>query len=284
MKLINQETNVIYTKDMLDYEINVYGTEEDPLFLAKDIADWLDARDSNSLIRIVSEEEKVKLKVPSLNGNQITTFVTEDGLYEICMRSNLPKAKKVRKFIKGILKELRTKGYVAANNNSDIANAMTIIAQSLQPMQQAIVSIQKNIEQSQKEQEEFRDVMQAKTKAIENTLNFLRIDGYELKTLTLTMADKRERQRNYFEKLSEIYDAREPQISRVWDYMIYSSMYKHIGREKITPFNNKAIHVNQSVKDITKAEYPKCIDFIETYILDRKDFENKILESYGYRN
>ena len=190
----------------------------------------------------------------------------------------------MRKFIKGILKELRTKGYVVTNNNIEIANAMTMIAQSLQPMQQALVSMQK-------ENEEFKNMileeqyeLQAKTQAIENTLNFLRIDGYELKTLTLTMADKRDKQRKFFKELSEKYNARDSQISRVWDNIIYSKMYEYIGREKLTPYENKTIYINQSVKDITKTEYPKCINFIESFTLDRIEFEEKIKLSYGERN
>ena len=189
--LDKQETKVIYTKDMMNYEINVYGTEDEPLFLMKDVNNWLESKSEPAgLARLVDEEDRRMLKVHgSIARSQ--TFITEDGLYEICMRSNLPKAKKVRKFIKGILKELRTKGYVVNNNNLEIANAMTMIAQSLQPMQQALVLMQQ-------ENEEFKTVileeqyeLKAKTQAIENTLNFLRIDGYELKTLTMVMADKR---------------------------------------------------------------------------------------------
>ena len=284
--LDKQEAKVIYTKDMMDYEINVYGTEEVPLFSIRDIANWLEYNSPPiQLTRLIDEEDKVMLLKQDLRGVlQKQTFVTEDGLYEICMRSDMPKAKKVRKFIKGILKELRTKGYVVNNNNLEIANAMTMIAQSLQPMQQTLVLMQQ-------ENEEFKTVileeqyeLKAKTQAIENTLNFLRIDGYELKTLTLAMADKRDKQRKFFKELSEKYNARESQISRVWDNIIYSGMYAHIGREKITPFENKAIHINQSVKDITKAEYPKCIDFIESFMLDRVSFELKVKESYGERN
>lgn len=281
-----QEAKLIYTRDMMDYEINVYGTEEEPLFFMKDVSDWLESKGGvTQLAKLADDEDKVLLKVQDQRGimqNQL--FITEDGLYEICMRSNLPKAKKVRKFIKNILKELRTKGYVATNNNIEIANAMTMIAQSLKPMQQALTSMQQ-------ENEEFKTIvleeqyeLKAKTQAIENTLNFLRIDGYELKTLTLAMADKRDKQRKFFKELSEKYNARESQISRVWDNIIYSGMYEHIGREKITPFENKAMHINQSVKDITKAEYPKCINFIESFMLDRVSFEEKIKENYKERN
>ena len=284
--LDKQEAKIIYTRDMMDYEINVYGTEEEPLFLMRDISNWLESKgDPSQLARMLDDEDKHLLKVEGLDGkvrNQM--FTTEDGLYEICMRSNLPKAKKVRKFIKNILKELRTKGYVATNNNIEIANAMTMIAQSLQPMQQTLISMQKENEEFKTMILEEQYELQAKTQAIENTLNFLRIDGYELKTLTLAMADKRDKQRKFFKELSEKYNARETQISRVWDNIIYSGMYAHIGREKITPFENKAIHINQSVKDITKAEYPKCIDFIESFVLDRVSFELKVKESYGERN
>ena len=284
--LDKQEAKVIYTKDMMDYEINVYGTEEVPLFSIKDIASWLEYNSPPAqLTRLIDEEDKVMLLKQDLRGVlQKQTFVTEDGLYEICMRSDMPKAKKVRKFIKGILKELRTKGYVATNNNIEIANAMTMIAQSLQPMQQALVSMQKENEEFKNMVLEEQYELQAKTQAIENTLNFLRIDGYELKTLTLTMADKRDKQRKFFKELSEKYNARESQISRVWDNLIYSKMYEYIGREKLTPYENKAIYINQSVKDITKAEYPKCINFIESFTLDRIKFEEKIKLSYGERN
>ena len=282
-----QEVKVIYTKDMMDYEINVYGTEEEPLFLAKDIVKWLgysSTYNPTDLLRLCQDDEKLKRNIAISGQSRSQWLVTEDGLYEICMRSQTEKSKKVRKFIKNILKELRTKGYVATNNNIEIANAMTMIAQSLQPMQQALVSMQKENEEFKTMMLEEQYELQAKTQAIENTLNFLRIDGYELKTLTLAMADKRDKQRKFFKELSEKYDARETQISRVWDNIIYSGMYAHIGREKITPFENKAIHINQSVKDITKAEYPKCIDFIEGFMLDRISFELKIKESYGERN
>ena len=286
-EIINkEEAKAIYTRDMMDYEINVYGTEEEPLFFMRDVSNWLESKGgSTQLARLVDDEDKVMLKVQDQRGTiQNQLFVTEDGLYEICMRSNLPKAKKVRKFIKNILKELRTKGYVATNNNIEIANAMTMIAQSLQPMQQALVSMQKENEEFKNMVLEEQYELQAKTQAIENTLNFLRIDGYELKTLTLTMADKRDKQRKFFKELSEKYNARESQISRVWDNIIYSKMYEYIGRDKLTPYENKSMHINQSVKDITKAEYPKCINFIEGFMLDRIEFEEKIKLSYGERN
>lgn len=276
--LDKQEAKVIYTKDMMDYEINVYGTEDDPLFLMKDVNNWLESKTEASagLLRLVDEEDRRLLKVQGSN-TRSQIFITEDGLYEICMRSNLPKAKKVRKFIKGILKELRTKGYVATNNNVEIINAMTMITQTMANMQ--------------KENNEFKDIvlekqyeLEADTQAIKTTLSFLRIDGYELSNLTFLVKDKREKQRKYFKQLGEKYDVRDTQISRVWDNILYSGMYEAIGREKITPYENKSMHCGQSVKDITKSEYPIAIKYIESFVLNKELFEEKIKQNYGRRD
>ena len=268
-----QEAKVIYTRDMMDYEINVYGTEDEPLFLMKDVNNWLESKsDPSQLARLVDEEDRKLLKVESSIGRS-QLFITEDGLYEVCMRSTLPKAKKVRKFIKGILKELRTKGYVSTNNNVELINAMTMITQTMANMQ--------------KENNEFKDVilekqyeLEADTQAIKTTLSFLRIDGYELSNLTFLVKDKREKQRNYFDRLAKEYNIRSSQISKVWDSILYSGMYEAIGREKLTPYENKSIHCGQSLKDITRSEYPVAIKYIENFILDRNSFEQKIDENY----
>ena len=126
---------IIYTRDMMDYEINVYGTEEEPLFLAKDIIKWLgyaDTYPTRNLLALCDDSEQLRCKICTSGQSREQFLITEDGLYEICMRSQTEKAKKVRKFIKGILKELRTKGYVATNNNIEIANAINIIIVSIQ--------------------------------------------------------------------------------------------------------------------------------------------------------
>lgn len=272
----NQEAKVIYTRDMMDYEINVYGTDEEPLFLMRDVNTWLEGKaDSSQLAKLADDEDKVLYKVRDLQGKiQQHLFVTEDGLYEICMRSKLQKAKKVRKFIKNILKELRTKGYVATNNNNyEIANTMAMITQTIASMQ--------------KENNDFRDIIlekqyevEADTQAIKTTLSFLRIDGYELSNLTLLVKDKREKQRKYFDKLAKEYNVRTSQISKVWDNIIYLGMYDAIGREKLTPYENKSLHCGQSIKDITKSEYPIAIKYLENFVLDRYDFEERIDEKY----
>lgn len=92
------------------FNAKIYGTAENPLFLAKDIASLLEHSDSNKLIRKVDDDEKVRNIVPTLGGNQETWFLTEDGLYEVLMTSRKPQAKVFKKKVKEILKTIRKHG------------------------------------------------------------------------------------------------------------------------------------------------------------------------------
>lgn len=73
----------------------IYGTAEEPLFLAKDVADWIgyDTSYVNKMINNVDEDEKVKLNntyFEGRTGGNGTYFLTEDGLYEVLMQSRKP--------------------------------------------------------------------------------------------------------------------------------------------------------------------------------------------------
>ena len=97
------------------FSATIYGTIENPLFLAKDIANLLEHSDSNKLIRKVDADEKVRNIVPTLGGNQETWFLTEDGLYEVLMTSRKPQAKLFKKKVKEILKSIRKNGAYMTN-------------------------------------------------------------------------------------------------------------------------------------------------------------------------
>ncbi|MEY8514516.1 phage antirepressor [Lactococcus taiwanensis] len=97
------------------FNAKIYGTVENPLFLAKDIANLLEHSDSNKLIRKVEADEKVRNTVPTLGGNQETWFLTEDGLYEVLMTSRKPQAKLFKKKVKEILKSIRKNGAYMTN-------------------------------------------------------------------------------------------------------------------------------------------------------------------------
>lgn len=111
----------------------MFGTPEDPLFLARDVAEWIDySKKQDGSYRVgvmlgsVDNDEKINIIVPPnilrgyLRPNQEYWFLTEDGLYEVLMQSRKPKAKEFKKEVKKILKSIRkTGGYVVGQENGD---------------------------------------------------------------------------------------------------------------------------------------------------------------------
>lgn len=92
-------------------EVDVYGTAEEPLFLAKDVATWIGHSDVSTMLRNVDEDEKVSRTNPNnVCGGQNAWFLTEDGLYEVLMQSRKPIAKQFKKGVKEILKTIRRTG------------------------------------------------------------------------------------------------------------------------------------------------------------------------------
>lgn len=119
-----QGSGYITEQSFLDKRIRVFGTPEDPLFLARDVAEWIDYNISsvNKMLANVDEDEKTTRKIIPNGSNYKTEawFLTEDGLYEVLMQSRKPKAKEFKKEVKKILKSIRkTGGYVVGQENGD---------------------------------------------------------------------------------------------------------------------------------------------------------------------
>lgn len=104
------EITLISKSTFLGKEIYVYGNAENPLFLAKDVAAWIEHSDVSMMMRNVDEEEKVTSIVFTPGGNQNAWFLTEDGLYEVLIQSRKPQAKQFKKGVKEILKSIRRTG------------------------------------------------------------------------------------------------------------------------------------------------------------------------------
>lgn len=107
-----KELTIIKQQEVLGRDFKVYGDFENPLFLAKDIAIYIeyDLSSINKLVDLVDDSEKVRNIVPTLGGNQEAWFLTEDGLYEILMQSRKPIAKQFKKEVKKILQSIRKHG------------------------------------------------------------------------------------------------------------------------------------------------------------------------------
>lgn len=142
-----KQLQVIHEQIVLTKRFKLYGTIENPLFLAKDVADWIEHSNTRMMLKSVDEDEKVVNNVYTLGGTQETWFLTEDGLYEVLMQSRKPIAKQFKKQVKAILKEIRLNGgYIATNENDD---DMTIMAKGLLIAQKTIEKNKKKIVEQQ---------------------------------------------------------------------------------------------------------------------------------------
>lgn len=105
-----REISIVGRSNFMGQEVDVYGTAEEPLFLAKDVAKWIGHSDAHKMVSFVDEDEKVRNIVPTLGGPQEMWMLTENGLYEVLMQSRKPIAKQFKKGVKEILKTIRRTG------------------------------------------------------------------------------------------------------------------------------------------------------------------------------
>ncbi|HEM5423752.1 TPA: hypothetical protein U1582_001072 [Streptococcus suis] len=106
-----QIMQVVTTTTFHGQPLNIYGSEQEPYFLAKDVADWIGHSKSSVMIDTVDDDEKLRETIFTSGQNREMWFLTENGLYEVLFQSRKPKAKEFKKVVKNILKEIRTQGY-----------------------------------------------------------------------------------------------------------------------------------------------------------------------------
>jgi prophage antirepressor-like protein len=106
----------ISKKDFNGIEVSVYGTTEDPKFLAKDVAEILGVQNPTDMIRSLDESERGVVIIYTLGGPQSVSYLTEDGLYEVLMLSRKPVAKTFKKVVKQMLREMRQHGFTATES------------------------------------------------------------------------------------------------------------------------------------------------------------------------
>ena len=161
-----QKVEILKQTELLERQLIVYGTMQEPLFLAKDVADWLEHTNPSAMLKMVDEEEKRKIfcNLPTLNkvykpcesssyNGANYLFLTEDGLYEVLMQSNLPIAKQFKKGVKQILKEIRTTGgYIATQANETpemiMAKALKVAERTIEEHEKMMKALAEENEQT----------------------------------------------------------------------------------------------------------------------------------------
>ena len=109
----------IYTMDILkvfklandEYEINILGTDEDPLFQANQIGKVLEIKNIHTTVKNFDDaDEKVIHTTYTPGGPQQVTFLTELGLYRLLGMSRKPIARVFQKWVGKAVKEIRLTG------------------------------------------------------------------------------------------------------------------------------------------------------------------------------
>ena len=147
--------NVIDEREVLGFDFKVYGDVDNPLFLAKDVANWIEHNKPSEMILNVDNDEKLKAIISHSGQSREMWFLTEDGLYEVLMQSRKPIAKEFKKKVKEILKELRKGNQVLVNTGN---NQVDLYTQLMQASMQAISQVlnQNMLMLKQDLKEEFR--------------------------------------------------------------------------------------------------------------------------------
>lgn len=161
------QISILKKSNLLGIEFTIYGTAENPLFLAKDVAEMIGHSNVSKMLSMIDKDEKVKIFCNLPQEGTITKgykpcesatyyganrmFVTEDGLYEILMQSNLPIAKEFKKGVKTILKEIRKNGgYIATSEEDDaemiLAKALKVADATIKRKEQQLLEQKQQID------------------------------------------------------------------------------------------------------------------------------------------
>lgn len=156
------ELRVIDERIVLEKEFRIYGDFENPLFLAKDVAELIEHNQASRMMDVVGEDEKLKCLLSTSGQNREMWFLTEDGLYEVLMQSRKPIAKEFKKQVKEILKSIRKHGAYMTDEvlEKTISNPdfMINLLQNLKQEQQARQIAESKLEEV-KPKVEYHDVV-----------------------------------------------------------------------------------------------------------------------------
>lgn len=128
--MATKKLKIIDEREVLGKQLRIYGDFENPLFLAKDVAEWIeyDKEKIGQMLNTVDNDEKIISPIHYSGQVRNMWFVTEEGLYEVLMQSRKPIAKEFKKKVKEILKDVRKYGMYATDellDNPDLIKMAT---------------------------------------------------------------------------------------------------------------------------------------------------------------
>ena len=193
-----KELKVIDERIVLEKEFRIYGTVDEPLFLAKDVANWIEHSNVSTMLNKIDDEEKELIQIGTLNNAYSAWFLTEDGLYEVLMQSRKPIAKQFKKKVKEILKSIRKHGMYATDELLDNPDLLIEIATKLKEERELNRRLQEENEEKnkliekQKPKAEFYDEIIDSTTVIgmKEVADILNVKGYGRNNLFKFLREK----------------------------------------------------------------------------------------------
>ena len=140
------QISVLKQTELCGQQFMVYGSAQEPLFVASDVATMLNHPNTSELVKLVDDDEKLTSTILRSGQNREVWMLTENGLYEVLMQSRKPIAKQFKKGVKAILKEIRKNGGYIATTQEDTPEL--IMARALQVAQATITKHEQMLEQA----------------------------------------------------------------------------------------------------------------------------------------
>jgi prophage antirepressor-like protein len=105
VQLLNYETN----------QIRMTEVDGEPVWIAKDVCDTLDIKNSRDAVSTLDEDEKGVATTDTLGGSQSVQVINESGLYNLIFQSRKPEAKKFKRWVTHeVLPQIRRTGIFMA--------------------------------------------------------------------------------------------------------------------------------------------------------------------------
>lgn len=139
------ELQIINQQEVLGKNFKVYGTPDEPLFLAKDVAEWIEHSDVSMMMHNVDDNEKLTQTMLVSGQNREVWFLTEDGLYEVLMLSRKKIAKQFKTKVKEILKDIRRHGMYATNELLDNPDLLIEAATRIKIQREKIAALETTV-------------------------------------------------------------------------------------------------------------------------------------------
>lgn len=197
---------------LLEKEIDVYGSIDEPLFLAKDVAEWIEHTQPSKMVETVDEDEKLMGTIFLSGQNREVWMLTEDGLYEVLMQSRKPIAKQFKKGVKEILKTIRKTGSYSVSKPLSQLEVLQMAVNQMVEQEKRLSGVER-LALEQKERLDKMELEQA-----DNAKALLEVELSDNKVPEVTM-------RNKIRKLVNQYSrATNTKQQDVW-HSIYDTLY-----------------------------------------------------------